>query len=85
MGVTVCWIQSDTECESSALACRCFTSPYTYNRIAELLEEIHTEYGLRTDTVVATVTDNASNIAKAFKEFNITVVSEEQDETLEQE
>lgn len=29
---------------------------------------------------MATVLDNASNFAKAFEEFNITVVSEDQDE-----
>lgn len=80
------WIKADTlERESAALSCRHFSSPHTYNRIAELLEEIHTEYRLTTDTIVAPVTDNASNFAKAFEEFNSTVLSEEQDETEEQE
>lgn len=61
MGVTVHWIHGDTlERESAALACRRFPSPHTYSRIAELLEEIHTEYGLTTEMIVATVTDNAS-------------------------
>lgn len=81
MGVTVHWIQTDTpERESAALPCRHFSSPHTYNRIVKLLEEIHSKYGLTTDTIVATVTDNASNFSKAFREFSITVVSEEQDE-----
>lgn len=86
MGVTVHWIHRDTlERESAALACRHFPSPHTYSRIAELLEEIHTEYGLTTEMIVATVTDNASNFVKAFEEFNICILSDGQDEIEEQE
>lgn len=77
MGDNVLWIKSDTlEHEST---------PFVLADVAELQEEIHIEYGLISATIVATVTDNASNFAKTFKEFTITVVSEEQDETLEQE
>lgn len=49
LGVTVHWIKTDTlERESAVLACWHFPSPHTYSRTAELLEEIHTEYGLTT-------------------------------------
>lgn len=86
MGATVHWINGHTlERESAALAVRHFPSPHTYNRIAELLDEIHTEYGLSSDSIVSTVTDNASNFAKAFVEFNITGTSNEQDEVEELE
>lgn len=88
MGATVHWINGyNLERESAALACRRFLSTHTYSRIAELLEEIHTEFGLTADNIVATVTDNASNLAKAFREFNITAVSDakEEVEELEQE
>ncbi|XP_063742614.1 uncharacterized protein LOC134866395 [Eleginops maclovinus] len=84
LGATVHWINGDTlERQSAALAVRHFPSPHTYNRIAELLDEIHTEYGLSSDTIVSTVTDNASNFAKAFKEFSVTGKTNDPDEVEE--
>ncbi|KAK9529991.1 hypothetical protein VZT92_011531 [Zoarces viviparus] len=78
MGVTAHWIKPDsTERESVVLACRHFPSPHNYNRIAEILEEIHSEFGLSNENIIATVTDNGSNFVKAFKEFNISVVADE--------
>lgn len=74
-GVTAHWIQPDTlERQSTALACRHFPSPHTYNSIAETLDEIHAEYGLSHECIVATVTDNGANFVKAFKEFNVSAV-----------
>nr|XP_023677321.1 uncharacterized protein LOC111849037 [Paramormyrops kingsleyae] len=79
IGVTAHWVHNDTlERQSVTLACRHFPSPHTYNQIAEVLDEIHSEFGLSHECIVATVTDNGSNIVKAFKEFSITI--EEQDE-----
>ncbi|KAL0153378.1 hypothetical protein M9458_051297 [Cirrhinus mrigala] len=79
IGVTAHWVHNDTlERQSVKLACRHFPSPHTYNRIAEVLDEIHSEFGLSHECIVATVTDNRSNFVKAFKEFSITI--EEQDE-----
>lgn len=84
LGATVHWINGDTlERQSAALAVRHFPSPHTYNRIAELLDEIHTEYGLSSDTIVSTVTDNASNFAKAFVEFSVTGKTSDPDEVEE--
>ncbi|KAK9533152.1 hypothetical protein VZT92_008328 [Zoarces viviparus] len=78
MGVTAHWIKPDsTERESVVLACRHFPSPHNYNRIAEILEKIHSEFGLSNENIIATVTDNGSNFVKTFKEFNISVVADE--------
>ena len=78
IGVTAHWIKPDsTERESFVLACRHFPSPHNYNRIAEILEEIHSEFGLSNENIIATVTANGSNFVKAFKEFNISVVADE--------
>ncbi|KAJ3605155.1 hypothetical protein NHX12_027205 [Muraenolepis orangiensis] len=85
MGVTAHWIKpNSTERESVALACRHFPSPHTYSRTAEILEEIHLEFGLSNEKIVATVTDNGSDFAKAFKEFNVSIVAEEDDDKTEE-
>ncbi|KAM7285269.1 uncharacterized protein ISCGN_032223, partial [Ixodes scapularis] len=70
MGVTVHWIDADTLSRGSlALACRRFPGSHTYDRIAEMLEDIRQSFDISREKVVATVTDNASNFAKAFREF----------------
>lgn len=57
--------------ESFILSCKRFFSPHSFNRIAEIISEINSRFEIRSDQVVATVTDNASNFVKAFKEFGI--------------
>jgi hypothetical protein len=75
MGVTVHWIDIDSlDRGSAALACRRFKGQHTYDRIAEMLFDVHNEFGLSHDKIMATVTDNGSNFVKAFKEFNVDVV-----------
>ncbi|XP_040063760.1 uncharacterized protein LOC115330107, partial [Ixodes scapularis] len=70
MVVTVHWIDADTLSRRSlALACRRFPGSHTYDRIAEMLEDIRQSFDISREKVVATVTDNASNFAKAFREF----------------
>lgn len=73
MGVTVHWIDKDTlERQSKLLCCRRFYSPHDNVRIAELLSDIYTEFGI-TFKVIGTVIDNASNFTKAFKTFGISI------------
>lgn len=72
IAVTAHWIKPDTlERQSAALACCHFLSPHTNNRIAEILDEIHSVYGLSHEYIVATVTYNGANFVKAFKEFSV--------------
>ncbi|ROL50607.1 hypothetical protein DPX16_23877 [Anabarilius grahami] len=66
LGVTVCWINSTLQRNKAALACKRIRGRHTYDVIRVEIEEIHSSYGLH-GKVVATVTDNASNFAKAFR------------------
>uniref|UniRef100_A0A3P9C291 HAT C-terminal dimerisation domain-containing protein n=1 Tax=Maylandia zebra TaxID=106582 RepID=A0A3P9C291_9CICH len=66
MGVTVHWINSTLQHNKAALACKRIRGSHTYDVIGAEIEEIHSSYGLQ-GKVVATVTDNASNFAKAFR------------------
>jgi len=69
MGVTAHWIGGAFVRKSATLACRRFTGPHTYDRIAEVIAEVHGDFDLPLTKITGTVTDNASNFAKAFKTF----------------
>lgn len=72
LGVTCHWLDSDTlQRKSVALACRRFSGTHSFDRIAELIDEIHGNFNLNYNKITATVTDNASNFIKAFKEFGV--------------
>lgn len=71
IGVTAHWITSDLQRKSKTLACRRFKGTHSYDRIAFLLEDIHSEFGLDSQKVLFTITDNGSNFVKAFKEFGV--------------
>ena len=55
----------------AALCCRRFHGSHTYDRIAEILNKIITEYEIPIQNIVATVTDNGRNFVKAFAEFGV--------------
>ena len=75
MGVTAHWIDvTNLERCSVALACRRFRGSHTYNRIAEVLDEIHNDFALTHEKIVATISDNGANFVKAFREFNIKMI-----------
>lgn len=69
LGLTSHWIDQDYKRCSAALACRRFTGSHTYDKIAEMLDDIHSSFDLSNKKLVATVSDNGSNFVKAFKEF----------------
>lgn len=58
---------------SAVLECKRFHSPHTYDRIAEMLDEVNISFGISHEKIVSTVTDNGSNFVKAFKEFGVSV------------
>ena len=66
MGVTVHWINSTLQRNKAALACKRIRGRHTYDVIGAEIEEINSSYGLHSKDV-ATVMDNASNFAKAFR------------------
>lgn len=70
LGMTVHWIDSNTfERKSATLACRRFKGSHTFYKVAELIIDIHSEYDLRLAKITKTVTDNGSNMVKAFKVY----------------
>ena len=69
IGVTGHWISPDSlERVSAALACRRITGSHTFDVLANVLDDIHTSYGIATK-VCKTITDNGSNFVKAFSVF----------------
>lgn len=73
LGMTVHYVDHNTlERKSAPLCCRRFKSPHDNVRIAEMISSIHEEFNL-TGKVIGTVTDNAANFAKSFKEFGISM------------
>lgn len=70
-GYTCHWLDDNWNRKSFALACRRFSGVHSAERIADMISDIHSEYGLSRSNVVATVTDNASNFAKAFRLFGV--------------
>ncbi|TGZ54359.1 Uncharacterized protein DBV15_12464, partial [Temnothorax longispinosus] len=70
--MTVHWIGKQTmERKSYAIACRRFSGTHSYDRVARLIEDIHTSFGINKNKIIATVTDNGSNFVKAFREFGV--------------
>lgn len=71
LGVTVHFINENCERKSTALACRRFRNIHSYDRIAELLCQIYTDFEKEENQIVATITDNGSNVKKAFKMYGV--------------
>ncbi|CAH1109964.1 unnamed protein product [Psylliodes chrysocephalus] len=70
--VTCHWIDQDLSRRSVAIVCRRFEVTHYFDKIGELLNEIHRGYNLdNKKKILATVTDNGSNFVKCFKEFGI--------------
>lgn len=68
-GVTCHWIDEQF--------CGINLQTFSWNdRVAELLEEIHSKFNLNHNKIVATVTDNGCNLVKAFKEYRINLSDE---------
>jgi len=54
--------------KSSALACRRIMGSHSYDKLAEVIEQVLNEFNIQSKTT-RLVTDNASNFAKAFRYF----------------
>ncbi|CAH0552498.1 unnamed protein product [Brassicogethes aeneus] len=71
MGVTLHWLDDNLQRVSVALACQRFRGVHNYKNIAKMLDYINVKYGIKTNQIIATVTDNGSNFVKPFKEFTL--------------
>ncbi|XP_077256457.1 uncharacterized protein LOC143894193 [Temnothorax americanus] len=80
LGVTAHWININSlKRQSAVLACRRFQGTHSFDRIAEMLCDIHSEFGLDSSKILATVTDNASNFAKAFRVLGVKLCNFQRD------
>ncbi|XP_070154582.1 uncharacterized protein [Polyergus mexicanus] len=70
LGITAHWINASFPRENAALACRRFKGKHSYDRIAEMIHDIHCEFKLDAKKIVKVTTDNASNMVKAFSMFS---------------
>lgn len=67
--MTVHWIDSGTlKREGAATACRKFKGAH-YDKVAEVISEVHSEFDLKLCKITKTIIDNGSNMVKAFKMF----------------
>lgn len=81
LGVTCHWLDENLERRSRVLTCKNFKNPHTAERIAELLSFIHEDHGLTVGKIVSTITDNASNMVKAFRTFGVNLrVNDDEEE-----
>src|SRR5206468_4750871 len=69
MGMTGHWIDDNLVRHSVALACRRMLGSHTYDRIAEIMSEVHSSFGIEVSKLTHTITDGASNFRKAFEVF----------------
>lgn len=69
MAVTAHWIPEDKpELVSTTLTCSEFRGSHTAERLADRINEVMSEFGIK-DTTVALTTDTAANIKKAGKQL----------------
>ena len=66
--------------ESFAIACERFSGTHSFDSIAEKIQEVHDKIGLDYKKITRTITDNASNFAKAFCEFGFKEQNENDDQ-----
>lgn len=74
LGVSGHWLDHDFKRHSRVLACPHFKNPHSGDRIAKKLGKVHDTYGLRGENLVASTTDNAKNMIKAFEDFGVKLI-----------
>lgn len=71
LAVVVTWLDSDFNRYLRLLACEPFANPHSGERIAAVLNSVHTQFGLTSRKLVGTTTDSASNNLAAFEKFGL--------------
>lgn len=69
LGVSVHFMDNDLKRQSYVISCKDFPAPHNYETITESFQLIYSKFGINSESVIATVTDNASNFVKAFQIF----------------
>lgn len=71
IGMSVHWLDPETfRRQSSTLSCERFPIPHNGHKSAQMIGKQHIRFGIGKKTV-ATITDNASSLIKAFQDFGI--------------
>ncbi|KAF2901797.1 hypothetical protein ILUMI_04393 [Ignelater luminosus] len=74
LDVTVHFIDDKNfERKSFVLCCKRFKSSHCFDKIAGVINKVHTFYDLKIDKISGTVTDNARNFSKAFNVFSMSL------------
>jgi hypothetical protein len=69
VALTVHWIDKKTrERKMGVLACNRIEGTQSFEKLAELMSDVHAKFGLE-GKIVRTVTDNGANFVKSFREF----------------
>lgn len=72
LGVTAHYLDpTNFRRKSVALSCSRFPHPHTCHQIAEQIQLLYAIYQLTSSKVVATISDNARNFEKAFREYGL--------------
>ena len=79
LAMTVTYIDNAFQRQTFALACRVFEGSDTREEIAKILHDEHEKSGLSVPNLVATVTGNAPNFRKAFRELGLRLDFDEGD------
>lgn len=80
LGVVATSLDDKYHRSTRLLACKPFPNPHTGERIAFHLSSIHREFSLSEEKLVGTTTDSASNNIKAFADFGLPLIDDDEDE-----
>lgn len=74
--MTAHWIDPEKMTrKSAALACRRIIGSHTFDKLAEVMHDVFTDYGIE-GKISSTVTDNGDNFCKAFRYvFSLSLIS----------
>ena len=89
MGMTLHTICEKTlKRQSFPLACSRFRGRHTFDKVAEVIVNIHEQYDLSLEKVTKVLTDNGSNMVKCFQQYGVksmTVLDDQSEEIFEAE
>ena len=86
LGMTAHWIEpTNLTRHSKAIACDRFPGNHTYDIIAEKICAVHEKFGMSLEMIIRCITDNASNFAKSFREYGVTIYDEDDNNVIEED
>lgn len=71
LGYTCHWLDQNFQRKSAALACKRILGVHSAEKIAQMIGDMNTFFGLNTTNIIMTITDNGSNFVKAFRDHGL--------------